>query len=725
MSDNGAQFVSSLMNEVARLLSINFIHATPYHPQANGLVERMNGTLKTMLRRMCAEKPLDWDRYVESLLFAYREAPQRSLLFSPFELLYGRRVRGPMTILRELWSNKYVSPELENVYSYVFELRNRLEKTCSIARDNLSVSQAASKRHFDRRAKLRKLQPNDLTLVLLPTNENKLLMHWKGPFEVIGPVLMHWKGPFEVIGPVGINDYRIQIGENIKVFHINMLRKYRERIPTDAIAAISMVENVSDDDLDSDPELSASNESWIDAKINPELSSQQKSEISALLLQLSDIFSDKPGSNDWIEHSIDLNTDIPIRVRQYPIPHAKVGTFENEVRKILNQGIIESSCSPYRSPMLLVKKSDGAYRPVIDYRSINKVTKFDGETIPNPEYIFAKLGSARYLTKLDFTKGYWQIPIKKSDREITAFSTSLGHMQFKYMPFGLVNSGATYSRMTRLLLKDLAHVDNYIDVLVHNSSWKEHLRSLASLFIRISRAGLTVKPSKCCIAYDALSFVGHAIKQGKLQTKQEIIDKVANATVPCTTKKIRSFLGLSGFYRRFIPHYAEIAAPLVELTKKNKPLVVIWNQGAERAFHTLKRLLCTAPILHIPDMEKPFILRTDASDVALGAVLLQSQNDTLFPIAYASKSLSSAQKAYSVIERECLAILWSLDKFYAYLYGKKFTIQTDHQPLAYLKTAKISNTRLMRWAIKLQPFNLSIEAITGTNNVGADYLSRS
>ena len=228
-------------------------------------------------------------------------------------------------------------------------------------------------------------------------------------------------------------------------------------------------------------------------------------------------------------------------------------------------------------------------------------------------------------------------------------------MQFKYMPSGLVNSGATYSRMTRLLLKDLAHVDNYIDVLVHNSSWKEHLRSLASLFIRISRAGLTVKPSKCCIAYDALSFVGHAIKQGKLQTKQEIIDKVANATVPCTTKQIRSFLGLSGFYRRFIPHYAEIAAPLVELTKKNKPLVVIWNQGAERAFHTLKRLLCTAPILHIPDMEKPFILRTDASDVALGTVLLQSQNDTLFPIAYASKSLSSAQKAYSVIERECLA----------------------------------------------------------------------
>ena len=153
-------------------------------------------------------------------------------------------MRGPMTILRELWSNKYVSPELENVYRYVFELRNRLEKTCSIARDNLSVSQAASKRHFDRHAKLRKLQPNDLTLVLLPTNENKLL---------------HWKGPFEVIEPVGINDYRIKIGGNIKVFHINLLRKYQERIPTDAIAAISMVENVSDDDLDSDPELSASN----------------------------------------------------------------------------------------------------------------------------------------------------------------------------------------------------------------------------------------------------------------------------------------------------------------------------------------------------------------------------------------------------------------------------------------------------------------------------------
>ena len=614
-----------------------------------------------------------------------------------------------MAILRELWANNYISPELRNVYSYVFELRNRLEKTCDIACDNLSSAQSVSAKHFNRRAKLRKLNPKDLALILLPTDENKLLMRWKGPFEIIEPI--------------GINDYKVRIGDNIKVFNINMLRKYNERLQSEAGTAI--VENASDDDLDNDPDLSSTNESWTNANINAELTPEQHTQIADLMQECSDIFSNKPGATNLVEHEIILNSDTPIRVRQYPIPHARVEAFENEVKKMIEQDIIEPSQSPFRSPMLLVKKSDGSFRPVIDFRFINKLTKFDAEPMPNPEAIYAKLASAKYLTKIDFTKGYWQVPMKESDKEKTAFSTPLGHMQFKYMPFGLVNAAATYSRMMRLLLKDLTNIDNYIDdVLVHNDTWESHLLSLRTLFFRIRDAGLTVKPSKCYIAYSAVSFIGHEIKQGKLQTRQETIDKVANAALPITIKQVRSFLGLSGCYRRFIQHYAEVVAPLVELTKKGKPVVVIWNPEAEHAFHTLKALLCESPILRLPDMNKPFILRTDASNVALGAVLLQRHSDTLFPTAYASKVLSSAQKAYSVIERECLSIVWALDKFYPYLYGTKFTIQTDHQPLVYLNTAKLTNTRLMRWAIKLQPFYFTIESITGSNNVGADYLSR-
>ena len=288
-----------------------------------------------------------------------------------------------------------------------------------------------------------------------------------------------------------------------------------------------------------------------------------------------------------------------------------------------------------------------------------------------------------------------------------------------------MNAGATYSRMMRILLDKLPNVDNYMDdVLIHNETWKAHISCLRAVFQRVLNAGLTIKPSKCYIGHSAVSFVGHKIIQGKLQTRQELIEKIAKASLPENIKQIRSFLGLCGYYRKFVPQYADISAPLVNLTKKGQSKTIVWTVDAKRAFEKLKEALCCAPVLQLPDLQLPFVLRTDASNTAMGAVLLQEYNGMLFPVAYASKSLSNAQKAYSVIERECLSILWSLDKYYPYLYGKHFTIQTDHKPLAYLQSAKLTNTRLMRWSLRIQPFYFTVEAITGGNNIGADYLSR-
>ena len=192
---------------------------------------------------------------------------------------------------------------------------------------------------------------------------------------------------------------------------------------------------------------------------------------------------------------------------------------------MLDADVIEYSSSPYRSPMLLVKKSDGTNRPVIDYRMLNRQTVFDAEPIPNVDAIFAKLGSANFFSKLDFTKGYWQIPMMHSDKEKTAFSTPMGLMQFRVMPFGLVNAGATYTRMMRHLLQDLPNVDNYIDdVLVYTDSWQEHIASLRALFYRNRDAKLKIKPAKCYLGYYSVSFLGHVIKHGNLHTRQETID---------------------------------------------------------------------------------------------------------------------------------------------------------------------------------------------------------
>ena len=236
VSDQRTKFVSKVMQEVSRLLSIKWIKSSPYHPQANGLVEKCNATLKSMLRKICEEKPKDWDRYIEPLLFAYREAPQHSLMFSPFELLYGRTVRGPMTILKELWSNEKNNVETQSVYEYVINLRNELEKTCKLASENLVNAQNKQKSHFDVRAKQRTLEPDDLVLLLLPTDNNKLLMHWKGPFRVLERI--------------GINDYRIQIADNTKIFHINMLKKLNKRAQADIAATVAVLDHMSDDDDD-------------------------------------------------------------------------------------------------------------------------------------------------------------------------------------------------------------------------------------------------------------------------------------------------------------------------------------------------------------------------------------------------------------------------------------------------------------------------------------------
>ena len=195
-------------------------------------------------------------------------------------------------------------------------------------------------------------------------------------------------------------------------------------------------------------------------------------------------------------------------------------------------------------------------------------------------------------------------------------------------------------------------------------------------------------------------------------------------TRPKTKKQVRAFIGLTGYYRDCIPNYAAKAEPLTDLTKKGQQNKVSWEQPQEKAFVTLKRELASEHILHLPDSAKPFVLRTDASDVGIGAVLMQDHDGKLFPVRYASRKLSTRECKYSTIERECLAIVWAIQKFRVYLYGREFVLQTDHQPLIYLNRAKFLNDRIMRRAMFLQSYAMRIESIKGSENVGADYLSR-
>ena len=731
LTDQGSQFTSEVMKHVSKLLSIKQVTTSPYHPIANGLVERFNGSMKQMLKRMCAERPSDWDRYVEPLLFAIRESPQESLGFSPFELLYGRKVRGPMSILKELWTGNVDVAETKTTYEYILDLRNRLEETCQEAHRTLQKSAARYKHQYDKKSKNRSLEPGDKVLLLLPTDRNKLLLQWKGPFNVIARI--------------SAADYRIDLNGKTKVFHINLLKKYHERrdevsalshplttLAEPDVAATAVIE--CDEDV---PETSLSNKALLqpfpldsqetvaDVTVNADLTTVQRQEIDEILTEYKDILTDLPGRTTIGCHDIKLTEDEPLRSKPYPIPHALRQTVKDEVQQMLSLGVIEPSNSPFASPIVLVKKPDGSNRFCVDFRRLNRITVFDAEPIPDQEELFTKLAHAKYFTKVDLSKGYWQVPMSESSKHLTAFLTPDGLFQFTMMPFGLVNAPATFSRLMRRTLDGLQGTINYIDdILIYSSTWSEHVQALKQLFQRLRAANLTAKPSKCHIAQEQVEFLGHVIGKGQLAPRPEKVSAIQEISKPQTKKQLRSFLGTTNYYRKFIPNYSAIAAPLTDKLKNKEPNQVKWERSEEQAFHTLKSKLSNFPILRLPDLTKKFVLRTDASDNGLGAVLLQEHENEKFPVSYASRKLLNREKAYSVIEKECLAIIWAIQKFEAYLYGNEFDLETDHQSLTYIQRAKVANNRVMRWALALQPYRFRLVSIKGSENVGADVLSR-
>ena len=289
------------------------------------------------------------------------------------------------------------------------------------------------------------------------------------------------------------------------------------------------------------------------------------------------------------------------------------------------------------------------------------------------------------------------------------------------MSFGLANSEASFCRLMRIILSNLPNVDSFADDMwIFTETWKDHMTSLRQVLDRLRSAKLTVKPSKCMIGYDTIECLGHNIIGQTVRPQEDKTQASRDAPRPSTKRQIKSFLGfqLAGFYRRFIPNFSSIASPLTDLTKKNNPnSIKDWQDHHIRAFQTLKNRLTSSPILRLPVYQegKLFVPRTDASDIGLGAVLLQDfEGEGHLPIAYASKKL--LPRNYSVIEKESLGIIWGVEKFRKYLYGVEFLLQTDHKPLSYMQTAKVFNPRIMRRAMKLQLCKFKIVAIRGRDN---------
>jgi hypothetical protein len=455
---------------------------------------------------------------------------------------------------------------------------------------------------------------------------------------------------------------------------------------------------------------------------------EQSEEVIKLLTEFQDIFVKHDfdlGKTDKVKHVINTGDAAPIRQRPRRVPIHLQAEAKEQVDKLLKHGLIEHSTSPWASPIVLVKKKDGSWRHCIDYRALNSVTKKDAYPLPDIATSFDTLQGADLFSTLDFCSGYLQVEVAEEDREKTAFVTKEGLFQYKVMPFGLTNAVGTFERLMEHSFAGLIHKILLIyldDIIVFSKGWEEQLERLRMTFERIRRIKLKLKPKKCNLFQEQVIFLGHLVSKEGITTDPSKIEAVKNWPQPKSVTDVRSFLGFCSYYRKFIEGFSQIASPLHKLTEKTKEFE--WNESSEEAFNILKQKLISAPILTLPSPDCEFILDTDASDTAIGAVLSQVQNGVERVMAYASKSLGKAERRYCVTRKELLAVVNFIKHFKHYLLGRKFLVRSDHGALRWLFNFKEPEGQIARWLETLAMFNFEIKHRPGKQHGNADGLSR-
>ncbi len=447
----------------------------------------------------------------------------------------------------------------------------------------------------------------------------------------------------------------------------------------------------------------------------PQLNEEQEGKVRKLLDQYASVFVEREGNlgyTDLIEHQISLLDEAPVCQRYRRLPPSQCEEVKAHIKQLLEQNVIRESCSPYSSPIVIVKKKDGSIRMCVDYRQLNAKTRRDAYPLPRIEESLDALSGACWFSTLDLASGYNQVAVAEKDKQKTAFCTPFGLFEYNRLPYGLSNGPSTFQRLMESIFSDesfqsvLLYLD---DVIVFSSTVEQHLERLERVLQRFWHHGLKVKLSKCCFFQKEVRYLGHVISSEGVSTDPEKIQAVAEWARPQTAKELRSFLGFASYYRRFVQGFANIAAPLHQLAaagevpkgkKRNKRAYLTseqfrqkWDSKCEEAFQLLKKKLTSAPVLAYADFTKSFVLDIDASHTGLGAVLSQEEGGKLQPVAYASRGLRESERNmdnYSTMKLEFLALKWAVtEKFRDYLIGNRFTIFTDNNPLSHLKTAKL------------------------------------
>ena len=466
--------------------------------------------------------------------------------------------------------------------------------------------------------------------------------------------------------------------------------------------------------------------STVDMTNETVLTEDQEKQLNEVLNENFSLIGNELGCTNRAEHVITTDSR-PIKQRYYRVSPVMQAHIDKELDEMLKQGIVEPSKSAWSSPIVMVKKKDGSMRMCIDYRKLNAVSKRDSYPLPQISDTLDKLRDAKYLSSMDIKSAYWQIPVAESSKEYTAFTVpNRGLFQFKRLPFGLHNAPATWQRLIdNVLGADLEpHVFVYLDdIVIVTSDFEKHLEILGEVFKRLREANLTVSREKCQFCKPQMKYLGYVVDRNGLHVDPDKVKAMLEVPTPRNVTEVRRIVGTFSWYRRFIKDFSSLIEPITALLRKSRKF--IWTADCDTAFRKIKECLVQAPVLSCPDYSLPFVVQCDSSGFGIGAVLVQPQLDgTERVISYLSRSLTRQERNYSTTERECLAVVWSVNKLRPYLDLVPFTVVTDHYSLVWLQNMKQPTGRLARWQVQLQQYDLTIIHRKGKEHIVPDMLSR-
>lgn len=738
-SDRGSNFMSKQFARALKQLKAKHNISSAYHPQSQGALERFHQTLKSLLRSYCVELGSDWEEGLPWLLLAIREVVQESTGFSPNELVFGHAVRGPTAVLADEWCTDETPV---NVLDYVSGFRYRLYEARAAAIRKLGKAQSKMQRLYNRKAKDRSFNVGDKVLALLPLLNS--------PFQA------KFSGPYNIVKCLSDHNYVLSTPDRrkkVQVCHINLLKPYFPSAPITPVGLITTTPPGGS----SDPDCGVKNSEGFDSlseessegvrgpssaivegrlrnsEFLKELPSHlshlnevERTDIIDLIESFPALFTDVPTCTSVIEHDIDVGGALPIKQHAYRVNPRKRALLQKEVDYLLAHNLAEPSFSAWSSPCLLVNKPDGTFRFCTDYRRLNSVTKPDCYPLPRCDDCVDRVGSAKYISKFDLLKGYWQVPLTARAKELSAFVTPDNFLQYRVMPFGVRNAPASFQRLVNRVLAGMQGCDAYLDdVVLYSSNWTHHLHQIRELFSRLATANLTVNLAKCEFGKASVTYLGKIVGGGQVRPVEAKIEAICNFAVPENRQELRRFLGMSGYYRAFCKNFSTVVTPLTNLLSPKVPFQ--WSPRCQEAFDNVKLLLASSPVLSAPNFDRPFSVAVDASESGAGAVLLQvGSDDVEHPVAYFSKKFNRHQQVYSTVEREALALILAVQHFEVYLGSSlsPITIFTDHNPLVFIDRMRNQNQRIMRWSLILQQYPLKIQHIRGKDNLVADALSR-